>query len=39
MLALVDQGIHRITVHFLDAPQTNEAQLFGSTVISNLARV
>ena len=39
MFALVNKGVHRITVHFRDAPKTTEAQLFGNTVIPNLARV
>ena len=39
MLATVDQGVHRVTVHFRDAPHTEEAQLFAATVMPHLAEV
>ena len=38
LLRIVEQGAHRLTVHFADAPRPEGAMLFTATVLPHLAR-
>lgn len=39
LLGMVDQGAHRITVHFGDAPRLEGTYLFAATVLPHLAEI